>query len=225
MNADDDEGPASYASPPCFMHEVDPAYMGLADTRQHADVQRWRKAERARLIAARLALPVALREDHDRHLRTALAGAIGPAAGKTIAAYWPFRGEPNLMELLGALAEAGARLALPVVVEKGAPLVFRAWKPGDRLARGVWNIPVPAGASPELVPDTVIAPVVGFDPKGYRLGYGGGYYDRTLAALGEGVETIGVGYGLAAIASIYPQWHDVPLRRIVTEAGEVVGNG
>ena len=76
--------------------------------------------------------------------------------------------------------EGGGRCALPVVVEKKAPLVFRLWKPGGRLVPGVWNIPIPADGD-EVLPDVVIAPVVGFDSACYRLGYGGGFFDRTLA--------------------------------------------
>ena len=78
--------------------------------------------------------------------------------------------------------EGGGRCALPVVVEKKAPLVFRLWEPGGRLVPGVWNIPIPADGD-EVLPDVVIAPVVGFDSACYRLGYGGGFFDRTLAAL------------------------------------------
>lgn len=215
---------ASYASPPCYMHEVDPAYMGLDDTRQQSDVQRWRKAERERLIDLRLAQTVAEREARDRVIRDGLAATIGPVSGRTIGIYWPFRGEPNLMELLRTYAGEGATLAMPVVIRKGEPLVFRQWTPGDAMARGVWNIPVPLETAPEQLPDVVISPVVGYDPKGYRLGYGGGFYDRTLAQLGSRARAIGVGYSLAAIASIYPQWHDIPLSAIVTEEGLVVQN-
>jgi 5,10-methenyltetrahydrofolate synthetase len=107
-----------------------------------------------------------------------------------------------------------------VVVEKGQPLVFRVWAPGDPLERGVWNIPVPA-AGPAITPDVVIAPVVGFDPDCYRLGYGGGYFDRTLAALPSRPMVIGVGHSTARLATIHPQPHDIPMQAIVTELGIV----
>ncbi|MEP4420404.1 MAG: 5-formyltetrahydrofolate cyclo-ligase, partial [Nitratireductor sp.] len=112
----------------------------------------------------------------------------------------------------------GGTLALPVVVEKAAPLVFRDWRPGMKLEKGVWNIPVPP-AAPAVIPDIVISPVVGFDPANYRLGYGGGFFDRTLAALPARPTVIGVGYAAAAIATIYPQPHDIAMDFIVTEAG------
>ena len=85
------------------------------------------------------------------------------------------------------------------------------------MVRGVWNIPVPADGI-QVVPDIVIAPVVGFDPEGYRLGYGGGYYDRTLAAWSRKPRVIGVGDSGAAIATIYPLLHDIPMDAIVTDA-------
>jgi 5-formyltetrahydrofolate cyclo-ligase len=112
--------------------------------------------------------------------------------------------------------EGGGRCALPVVVEKKAPLVFRLWKPGERLAAGIWNIPIPADGA-DVLPDVVVAPVVGFDSAGYRLGYGGGYFDRTLASLPHHPLAIGVGYNAAAVSTIYPLPHDVPMGAIITE--------
>ena len=83
---------------------------------------------------------------------------------------------------------------------------------------GFWNIPVPVG-TPEVTPDIVLAPVVGFDPACFRLGYGGGYFDRTLAALDPHPLAIGVGLAGSRIATIYPQPHDIPMAAIVTEEG------
>ena len=107
---------------------------------------------------------------------------------------------------------------MPVVIAKNAPLVFRAWKSGDKLVSGAWNIPVPADGG-EVIPDIVIAPVVGYDKNCYRLGYGGGFFDRTLAALSPRPIIIGVGYTQAAITSIHPLPHDIPMTVIVTEHG------
>lgn len=217
----DDEAPSAYASPPCLMHELDPCFTGLAravDPQQSQDVMRWRKAERERLIAARLAVDVDTRRAHAGRISAQLREIIGDVRGVTVSTYWPFRGEPDLRDLMAAVAAGGGWCALPVVVERGRPLVFRLWAPGEPLERGVWNIPVPA-AGAEVVPDVVIAPVVGFDPEAYRLGYGGGFFDRTLAALASRPRVIGVGYALAAIPTIYPQPHDVPLDKIVTEDG------
>ncbi|MDW6020191.1 5-formyltetrahydrofolate cyclo-ligase [Mesorhizobium sp. BAC0120] len=178
---------------------------------------RWRKAERERLIAARLAVPPEERARMSTTIAAGLDVLIGDPKGRVVTLYWPFRGEPDLRGWLASIVERGATAALPVVIEKGRPLAMRAYRPGDRLEKGVWNIPVPAdGAS--VLPDVVISPLVGFDPQNYRLGYGGGFFDRTLAELPKKPLVIGVGYALQAIATIHPQPHDIPMDRIVTEA-------
>ena len=104
-----------------------------------------------------------------------------------------------------------------MVIEKGRPLMFRAYRPGDRLEKGVWNIPDPGRRRRRSCPTSCMAPVVGFDPQNYRLGYGGGFFDRTLAALPRKPLVIGLGYAMQRIATIYPQPHDIPMDRIVTE--------
>ncbi len=201
-------GTGPYASPPCLAHELDPA-----------DVMRWRKAERERLIAARLATPSERRRRWSAQIAHALAGAIGEVAGLTVSAYSPFRGEPVLHDLLKSIQARGGRTALPVVLAPGQPLLFRAWSPGDPTERGVWSIPVPSVRAEVVVPDVLIAPVVGFDPACFRLGYGGGFFDRTLAAFANRPRIFGVGYSQAAIATIHPQPHDIPMGAIVTECG------
>jgi 5-formyltetrahydrofolate cyclo-ligase len=116
------------------------------------------------------------------------------------------------------VAQSGGRCALPVVTKPGRPLVFRSWERGERLKRGFWNIPVPAGGY-EVVPDVVIAPVVAFDKACFRLGYGGGHFDRTLAEMPKNRRVVGVGYSMTEAASIFPQPHDIPMDAIVTESG------
>jgi 5-formyltetrahydrofolate cyclo-ligase len=209
-----DDEPAQYASPPCFMHELDPEYR--APLTEWADVRRWRKAERERLIGARLAVSADARAAMSTRIAEGLDARIGDIAGRMVSLYWPFRGEPDLRGWMAAINDRGGRTALPVVIEKGQPLVFRAYKPGDRLDKGVWNIPIPAEGEPVL-PDIVISPIVGIDPGNYRLGYGGGFFDRTLAAMPFRPLVIGVGYELQRIATIYPQPHDIPMSEVVTE--------
>jgi 5,10-methenyltetrahydrofolate synthetase len=219
MEPEEEEQAAGYASPPCYLHEVDPAYAGLpspAKPPMDRDLLRWRKAERERLIAERLAVAAALRAGHATQIAAGLGEIIGDPAGRIVSAYWPFRGEPDLRPWLEQVWARGGRAALPVVLAKGTPLSFRLWRAGAPLVRGVWNIPVPAEGE-EVVPDIVIAPLVGFDRDGYRLGYGGGFFDRTLAAL-PGRQAIGVGYSAAILPTIHPQWHDVPMQVIVTES-------
>ena len=113
-----------------------------------------------------------------------------------------------------AACRRGLRVALPVAVELGRPLTFREWHPGSKLARGLWSIPYPAGGA-EVSPTTVLAPLVGFDAACYRLGYGGGFFDRTLATMAHETLVIGVGYPQLRIATIFPQGHDIPMTWIV----------
>ncbi len=220
-NADRDEDTAdgTFASPPCYMHEIDPAYAGLVvDARQARDVARWRKAERQRLIAARLAVPVGVRQECARRIGGHLDRLVPASPATVVSLYWPFRGELDLRPWMASAHGRGIRVALPVVVAKATPLIFREWHPGAPLKPGVWNIPVPADGA-EVTPTVVIAPLVGFDPDGYRLGYGGGFFDRTLAALSPRPLAIGVGHPVGALPTIYPQAHDIPMDWIV--AGEM----
>lgn len=206
-----------HASPPCFMHELqEDGLPAAADPQAAADLRRWRGTERERLIAARLALPADIRAGHAAAIAARLDALLGDVAGRLVGLYWPFRGEPDLRGWADGLRARGGAVALPVVVEKGAPLVFRLWKPGEPLAKGVWNIPVPAAGEPVL-PDVVVSPVVGFDAANYRLGYGGGFYDRTLAAMPRRPRVFGVGYALQRIATIYPQPHDIAMDMVLTE--------
>src|SRR5690606_34513324 len=122
------------------------------------------------------------RAEAARRVVVRLDKEIGSFVGCVIGIYWPFRGEPDLREWASSAVDRGARLALPVVVARGKPLEFRSWSPGEKLEKGVWNIPVPA-AGEVVLPHVVVAPVVGYDDANYRLGYGGGFYDRTLAAM------------------------------------------
>lgn len=215
-NGEDLPHTGGFASPPCFMHELDPVHgRTLPDAVQARDVSRWRKAERERLIAARLAVPIAEREQHARLIAKELDIITDGTIDTIISLYWPFRGEPDLRFWMSDACAAGVRTALPVVTAKGQPLTFREWKPGARLERGIWNIPYPADGE-IIVPTVVVAPLVGFDPAGFRLGYGGGYFDRTLSALSTKPIAIGVGHPLAAIPTIYPQSYDIPMDWIVT---------
>ncbi len=162
-----------------------------------------------------------MRACYDERIAAGLHDAIGDPRGLTVSVYWPFKGEPDLRPWMDQVRARGGRTALPVVVGKAQPLVFRLWAHGEPLERGVWNIPVPREGAP-VAPDIVIAPVGGFDRAGFRLGYGGGFYDRTLAAQAKRPRIVGVGYAQAAIATIYPQPHDIPMDLVVTEAGPVM---
>ncbi|QIG48922.1 5-formyltetrahydrofolate cyclo-ligase [Nordella sp. HKS 07] len=200
---------AQNASPPRALHGSAPR------PDDWSAVSIWRKAERRRLIDKRLALDAEGRQARSGLIVTELDKTIGKPGGRIVGTYWPFRGEPDLRNWAIRVIARGGRIALPVVIAKGQPLEFRSWRPGDSLERGVWNILVPA-RGPAVHPDIVIAPVVGFDAAHYRLGYGGGFFDRTLAAMPRKPLAIGVGYAQSRITTIYPQPHDIAMDVIVT---------
>jgi 5-formyltetrahydrofolate cyclo-ligase len=182
------------------------------------EIRAWRRERRASLIAQRQALSQPERQRLQPRIIGLLAERFPELRSGIIGFYWPIRGEIGLHHLIRDLIEAGASAALPVVVGKKEPLEFRVWQPGAPLERGVWNIPIPA-ARQVVNPTAVLVPLVGFDEQGYRLGYGGGYYDRTLAASDPKPVAIGVGYEFGRLATIHPQPHDAPMDAIVTEVG------
>jgi len=178
----------------------------------------WRAAERARLIAAREAIDRTALANLRREIDAILERSFPGLATGVLAFCWPIRNEYDARHLARTLRERGALTALPVVVAPRQPLVFREWHPGVPLARGALGIAYPVG-SRELTPDHVLLPMNGWDAAGYRLGYGGGYFDRTLASLARKPDLIGVSFELAQIATIHPQPWDVPVDHVVTERG------
>jgi len=212
---DDDESSCEGGSSPCLMYELGSDGTSLADPQQARDVARWRKVERERLLALRLALSAESRAAQTVAITADLDLLTPPEEPQIVSVYWPIRGEPDLRPWMHARSERGTRIALPVALSHGQPLTFREWRPGARLAHGLGRIPYPADGL-ELTPTVVLAPVLGFDPQGYRLGYGGGFFDRTLAVLRPRPLVIGVGYSCAAIKTIFPQPCDIPMDWIVT---------
>ena len=211
-----------YASSPCFAKDLElgECGFGLVDPVQSTDVARWRKAERVRLINSRLALSAEQLRIASNNITDSLNRVLQPTSESIISVFWSMRGEPRLQKWMQSVYEKGARVLLPEVVGSGQPLVFREWTPGCLMRRGVWNIPVPKQGA-VLTPDVVIAPLVGFDSNNYRLGYGGGYFDRTLAVLSHRSKVIGVGYACNLIPTIFPQPHDIPMDLIVTGDGRI----
>lgn len=202
---------------------------GCPDPQQPRDIADGRKTERARLRASRLAMTVSDRkaagEALGQHLQRILKERFRGAQGMVLSAYWPIKGEPDLRPLMHDLHETGVVIALPLVETRAAPLTFRRWTPDTRMVRGDWNIPVPAPEAPVIVPQIALAPLVGWTRDGYRLGYGGGYFDRTLAVLTPKPVTIGIGFEAAELSTIHPQAHDICLDMILTEAGLRAGQG
>ncbi len=182
------------------------------------ELKAWRRTERERLLAWRSALDAETLEAYRRHIDAHLERSFPGLAAARLAFCWPIRGEYDARHLVRRLRESGAVAALPVVVAPRAPLVFREWHPGVTLAEGPLGIPYPV-ASREVAPQAVLLPMNGWDAQGHRLGYGGGYFDRTLAALPAKPLVIGVTYEQARIATIHPQPWDMPVDYVVTERG------
>jgi 5,10-methenyltetrahydrofolate synthetase len=182
------------------------------------DLKLWRKSQRERLIAARVALAPDTVESFRKSLDASIARSFPGLARGVLAFCWPIKNEYDARHLAKTLRERGALTALPVVVAPKQPLAFREWHPGVKLATGPLDIPYPVD-SRELIPDAVLLPMNGWDAKGYRLGYGGGFFDRTLASLAKKPVAVGVSYELARLETIHPQSWDIPMDYVVTERG------
>ncbi|HEX5611925.1 MAG TPA: 5-formyltetrahydrofolate cyclo-ligase [Burkholderiales bacterium] len=185
---------------------------------QGEELRRWRAAERARLVRERESVAEAAISDWRLHIDRHLARSFPQLAQGVLAFCWPIRNEYDARHLARALRERGALTALPVVVAPRTPLIFRQWHPGVALAEGPLGIPYPLDSA-QLAPDHVLLPMNGWDEHGYRLGYGAGYFDRTLAALARKPLVIGVSYEMARMPTIHPQAWDIPVDWLVTERG------
>ncbi len=174
---------------------------------------------------------VAVRREAEARLGAAAAGrllaghaaalALALAAGGVIAGYWPMGDEIDPRPLMAELARSGCRLALPVVAAPGQALDFLAWRDGDALVPGPFGTRHPAAAAAPVVPSVLLVPLLAFDREGYRLGYGGGYYDRTLDSLAgrAQVRSIGLAYAAQEVARVPRDRHDQRLDAVATEAG------
>jgi 5,10-methenyltetrahydrofolate synthetase len=178
----------------------------------------WRKAERERLIAARVALAPSVLDSWRRRMDVTLERSFPGLARCRLAFCWPIKGEYDARHLARTLRSRGALTALPVVVAPKTPLIFREWHPGVDMAKGALNIPYPVGSA-QIIPQAVLLPMNGWDAQGYRLGYGAGFFDRTLASLAKRPLTIGVTYEFAKMDTIHPQPWDIPMDYVVTERG------
>ncbi|OIP08225.1 MAG: 5-formyltetrahydrofolate cyclo-ligase [Betaproteobacteria bacterium CG2_30_68_42] len=178
----------------------------------------FRGALRARLIAAREGLPPQVRSRSEEAISRGIERLLARLAPRVTGFCWPIRGEFDARALMARRIAAGMRGALPVLVAADAPLEFRAWTPDTPLHTDRHGIRYPAQGAP-VHPEVILLPLVGFDAAGFRLGYGGGYFDRTLAALDPRPIAVGAGFELARVASIRPQPHDLPMDWVVTETG------
>jgi 5-formyltetrahydrofolate cyclo-ligase len=181
------------------------------------EIASWRRERRTELLAMRETISAEQRQRIALAIAIELDTIVAANGCETIGLYWPIKHEINLLPWGDALARRpGVALCLPVVVTPKAPLEYWRWTQGEALSRGLWDIPVPARRD-VMTPDLMLAPVVGFDQANYRLGYGGGYFDRTLSSLPRRPMVIGIGYEFSALDTIFPQPHDIPMDAVVTE--------
>ena len=206
------------SSPTCLVHEFAAELLPRPGGRgpEWPAVQAFRKAKRVELLERRRTLDFDDRKRHAKALTDRLLAAVDLRAFAVLGFYWPIRGELDLRGIARGHLDAGGVAAVPVVVAKNEPVEFWRWEPGSPMQRGFWNIPVPLERRC-VTPDALLIPLVGYDAAGYRLGYGGGFYDRTLAALTPRPFCIGVGFDDSQLETIHPQPHDMPMDIIVTE--------
>jgi 5-formyltetrahydrofolate cyclo-ligase len=183
-----------------------------------SNIDESKAALRSEAAARRDALPRDVRHD----AADAIAARPFPlriTPGTIVSGFMPLKSEINPLPLLRRLAEAGAQLALPVVAGRGKPLTMRAWQWGEPLATGVWGIREPKADAAEVDPDILIVPLLAFDRTGHRIGYGAGYYDRTIARLRglKAVTTIGIAFAAQEVPAVPTTPHDARLDLMLTE--------
>lgn len=174
-----------------------------------------KSAARSAALAARAGQDPAL----GARLAAHLLASLPPPAGAVVSGFWPLPGEVDIRPLLHALAERGHPVVLPITPPRGHPLRFARWRPGDALAPGRFGTLQPMGE--ELAPDVLLVPLLAFDDSGNRLGYGGGYYDRTLAAL-PGRLAVGCAFAAQRMAYVPVEATDIRLDAVATECGVLI---
>ncbi len=181
-----------------------------------------RKAESRKTAAkARKTAHDLVKDDAPLKLAAQVFPVQPTATQKIVSAFYPYKSEIDTRLLLGKLAGEGWTTCLPIVIALGEPLIFRRWLPGEPTVPGVWDIPRPTDDAPLLEPDVLLVPLMAFDRQGFRLGYGGGFYDRTLEQLRakKSIIAIGVAYAAQEIDAVPHGPHDQPLDYVMTEAG------
>ena len=182
-------------------------------------IEEAKAALRIKAHAARAALPQADRADAALAVTQHFFEGIALRAGDVVAAYWRIRDELDCQPILVRLMDSNQTVVLPVVLGPEEPLDLRVWEQGASLYEAGFGTLAPSELAPKAEPDIVIMPLLGFDKQGTRLGYGGGYYDRTLASMRKKPKLIGLAFAAQELEAIPREAHDVPLDAIVTEAG------
>ena len=173
---------------------------------------------RREALARRDALPVEIRKAVAEAI-AARAFPVAVAPGVIVSGFMPLKSEINPLPLMRKLADAGARLALPVVIGLGKPLIMRSWQWGEPLVPGVWGIRQPPPTAPELQPDVLLVPLLAFDRRGHRIGYGAGYYDLTIAQLRakKPIAAVGIAFAVQEVESLQRTAFDARLDLVLTE--------
>lgn len=177
------------------------------------------KADLRRAMTARRAAVAEANPEAAARIAARVADTWAPSSGTVVAGYWPMRNEVDVRPSLSMLWSRGCRIALPVIQDKHAPLLFRAWETDEDLQPGPFGTSEPREEADVVDPTLLLVPMLAFDRAGRRLGYGGGFYDRTLSALRDwhAVQAIGVAYADQEVAAVPSGPHDMPLDGIVTE--------
>jgi 5,10-methenyltetrahydrofolate synthetase len=170
---------------------------------------------RRQLIAARRAMPADVKAQADARIIAKLSAWLDQHQPRSLGGYLAMAGEPELMPLYESLVARGITLAMPVAVERQAALTYQRWLPGETLARDGSGMQAPAARNALIQPEVVLAPCVGFNDQAYRLGFGGGYFDRTLAVTPRPT-ALGIAYASARI-SFSTDPHDIALDEIITD--------
>jgi 5-formyltetrahydrofolate cyclo-ligase len=182
-----------------------------------ADIDEAKRAMRQEATARRR--EVHAPDDAGLRLTDNLLNAGAVPDGASVSGFWPIGSEVDLLPLLLALAARGHTVALPVVAGRDRPLVFRAWCEGDEMTEGPYGIREPLESAPEIAPQVLLVPLLAFDRTGFRLGYGGGFYDRSLAGLRARGDAMAIGAAWAAqeVSAVPHDRHDQPLDWMLTE--------
>jgi 5-formyltetrahydrofolate cyclo-ligase len=182
------------------------------------DIEQTKAALRSEAVARRDALPAELRQAASEAI-AAREFPLPIAQGSIVSGFMAMKSEINPLPLMRRLAERGAALALPAVPGRGKPLIMRAWQWGEALNSGVWGIREPKPDAAEVDPDILLVPLLIFDRRGYRLGYGGGYYDRTIAGLRARkiVTAVGIAFATQEVATVPTTPRDSRLDLVLTE--------
>ncbi len=189
-----------------------------------SDIAELKRSLRNEALARRDALDAGYRQ-HAAEAIAKLPFPVPVPKGAIVSGFFPMKTELSLLPLMRALEKNGAQIALPRIVGRGNPLSMRAWKFGDPLVPGQWGIREPAPDAPEVAPDILLVPFAAFDRRGYRVGYGAGYYDMTIAGLKTKKKVVTVGFGFEAqeVQECPVEGHDQKLDFLMTEKGLRVG--